>query len=950
MKKSRWLILVSLIICFLAFFTACDSTPALVRPTGLKIDLETQLLTWNGVTGADRYRVRIGTETEDVAETEYNLETMSLPAGEYTVQVMAVSENKEMKSSDWSKGVTYIKDEYTGLKFKLVDKTYYEVEKIGKASGDIVIPATYRGKPVRSIAAKAFTGKAAVKTVVIGENVKKIGARAFSNCSALTSVQFPDGLEEIGEYAFQNCRKLSSVKIPDGVKTISDCAFSYCREMTELTLGTGVVSIGASAFADCEKLETLVIPDGVKTLGESAFSLCDSLKTVRLGAGMETIGLKAFYNCDRLTSVDFGGTVTIGQEAFSECSALESIEIPDSVKTISKSAFYSCENLSDVAIGNGVDSIEMYAFTDTKLFENVKTGDLVYADKWLISYSSPDPEQVNSVNVTIAGDTAGIAAAAFNNCLVINSIAIPDSVKHIGNYAFAYCKNLTQLSIGSGVETIGDNAFYSCDYLATVVFGSENARLKTIGKYAFQGCDNLSAIVLPASVESIGTYAFEATSLWTNAKQGVIYAGIGGAKWAVGYNGNGGSVAIDNDTVGIAQYAFWQSAITDLTIPASVKTIGSNAFQKCESLKSVSILAASSDAEARLTEIPDFAFFGCTALQTIEIPEGIAKIGKSAFYECSYLTYVKFPDSLKTIGEFAFYKSSMVQLGFGETSQLETIARKAFQGCAVLGYEEYGAIKLPDSLKTIGDYAFYNCASLAEIVFGSGLETIGNYAFSGCAALKTLTLPENVKSVGNYAFRSCTAITELNLNHGLKTISKGAFYKCSGLSNIVLPATVETLGDMAFAYCSKVTGFVIPANVTSVGRLALYGCRNLTFYCEAESQPSEWNGMWNVLFRPVFWGCTLSEDKSYVVAYESTAEGVFNPLALNGISAPTRAGMVLEYWSLSSDLSTNDYSAEDVYKAPAGVTLYAKWVEASEIEPEPEPDSNPEEGADASEA
>lgn len=928
MKKFRWLLFVSLIVCFLTFFTACASEPMLSRPTGLKIDVENQILTWDGVEGAERYRVQIGTETEDIAETEYNLETMALEPGTYTVQIKAISGNEDVKNSAWSKGVTYIKEANTGLKFKLVDKTYYEVEKIGKASGDIEIPATYRGKPVRSIAAKAFTGKAAVKTVVIGENVKKIGARAFSNCSKLTNVQFPAGLEEIGEYAFQNCRMLTSVTIPDGVKEIKECAFSYCRSMTELTIGAGVEKIGPSAFADCEILETVVIPDNVKSLADRAFSLCDALKTVTIGKGMETIGVEAFYNCDQLTNINFGGTKTIGESAFYGCGAIETVKITDSVKTIANRAFEACEKLNDVTFGKGLSSIGMYAFLDTKLLTDAPSG-IVYVDKWLIVNKN-----TTTNTVTIADDTVGIAAGAFNGNPSFSNLLIPDSVKYIGVQAFSFCASLSIVGMGDGVESIANYAFYACKKLSRIEFDLEKAQLKSIGAYAFQSCESLASINLPSGIERIDKYAFEATPLWTNSA-GVVYAGVDGSKWAVGYTGGAKSVAIENGTVGIAEYAFWKAPITDLTIPASVKTIGPNAFNSCENLQSVSILApkdGTKDLPSLLKQIPDYAFFRCSALEKVELPAGIEKIGRSAFYGCVSLLYMAMPDSVQTIGEFAYYGSAIVLLDFSENSTLQTIERKAFQGCSIFGMA--GEIKLPNSLKTIGDYAFYKCEGLKELTIGNGVETIGNYAFSGCIALTKLTLPASVKAVGDYSFRGCTAMTTLSLNEGLKTIGKSAFYGCKGLTYVVLPTTVESLGDYAFRGCEKITGFVLPKTVATMGRHVLYGCKNLTFYCEAESQPEGWNGMWNSLFRPVFWNCTLSEDKSYVVSYKATEEGVFNPLALNGITAPTREGKVLEYWSLSEDLSTNDYSATDVYKAPAGATLYAKWVDAPEPEPE----------------
>jgi len=139
------------------------------------------------------------------------------------------------------------------------------------------------------------------------------------------------------------------------------------------------------------------------------------------------------------------------------------------------------------------------------------------------------------------------------------------------------------------------------------------------------------------------------------------------------------------------------------------------------------------------------------------------------------------------------------------------------------------------------------------------------------------------------------------------------------------PASVTTLGDYAFRNCGGLKSVVLPSTITAINKHAFNGCNNVTFYTDCEAKPADWLGHWNSSYRPVFWGCTLSADKSYVVSFVKTATSLINTGAINGISAPMREGYEFGGWATASGSSNVAYTMENVATAPNGTTLYAIW-------------------------
>ena len=251
------------------------------------------------------------------------------------------------------------------------------------ASGELVIPSTYEGKPVTSIGGSAFYNCSRITSARISESVTSIGGSAFSGCSRLTSVRIPDSVTSIGDRAFRYCGNLASVTIGNSVTSIGDLAFYDSVSLTSLTIPDSVISIGNRAFEYCG-LTSVIIGDSVTSIGSNAFAYCSSLESITFRGNAPNVfhivsdfakvfiyrgatgfvetfgGLPVVYKTalptDHLRYKVGGNTVTI-----TDCNEIVSgaLEIPltydgKPVTSIGDRAFWKCTNLTSVTIPDSV--------------------------------------------------------------------------------------------------------------------------------------------------------------------------------------------------------------------------------------------------------------------------------------------------------------------------------------------------------------------------------------------------------------------------------------------------------------------------------------------------------------------------------------------------------------------------------------------------------------------
>ena len=346
----------------------------------------------------------------------------------------------------------------------------------------------------------------------------------------------------------------------------------------------------------------------------------------------------------------------------------------------------------------------------------------------------------------------------------------------------------------------------------------------------------LFAVLLPL-VASAQTKV-EIDGIWYNlvskAKQAEVTSS-GGTKYSgsitipatVTYDGVAYSVT------SIGDYAFYYcSGLTAITLPEGVTSIGEWAFIGCTSLTAITLPEG-------VTSIGEKAFDGCSSLTDINIPEGVTSIGEEAFNGCSSLTAINIPEGVTSIGSSAFSRcSNLTTITIPENSQLTSIGSTAFYGCSNLT-----AINIPEGVTSIGYSTFSDCSSLTAITIpeNSQLTSIGDYAFFWCSSLTAITIPEGVTSIREEAFAHCSSLTAITIpeNSQLTSIGDYAFYGCSSLTAITIPESVTSIGKEAFGGCSSLTAITLPKSVSRIGSNAFANCPELTdVYCYAEKVPT----------------------------------------------------------------------------------------------------------------
>ena len=188
----------------------------------------------------------------------------------------------------------------------------------------------------------------------------------------------------------------------------------------------------------------------------------------------------------------------------------------------------------------------------------------------------------------------------------------------------------------------------------------------------------------------------------------------------------------------------------------------------------------------------------------------------------AYVPYGNKYTSNDKLGDYAFYRCSRLTNLILPSSVTE-IGWGAFDGCSGLT-----SMTIPSGVTWIGVYAFYGCSGLTSLTLPSSVTGIGSEAFKGCSGLTSLTLPSSVTSVGGSAFEGCSGLTSLTLPSSVTSIGKWAFKGCSGLTSLTIPSSVTSIGIAAFEGCSGLTSLTLLSGVTSIGNSAFSGCSGLT--------------------------------------------------------------------------------------------------------------------------
>lgn len=267
---------------------------------------------------------------------------------------------------------------------------------------------------------------------------------------------------------------------------------------------------------------------------------------------------------------------------------------------------------------------------------------------------------------------------------------------------------------------------------------------------------------------------------------------------------NNSIIPLDGSVTSIGNSAFFGcSEIADITIPDSVTSIGDGAFYNCHGLTSITIPDS-------VTSIDYQAFSGCSGLTSVIIGNGVISIGGSAFGQCFKLTSITIPDSVTSIGDGAFHNCVKIESLIVTTGNkkyhsannciIETDAKTLVVGCKT------SVIPSDGSVTSIGNSAFSGCNGLTSVIIPDSVISIGRNAFNSCSGLTSVTIPNSVISIGVGAFSYCDGLTSITIGNSVTSIGDNAFYDCSGLTSItMLSITPPKLGSNA-----------IPSNVTTI--------------------------------------------------------------------------------------------------------------------------------------
>ena len=754
----------------------------------------------------------------------------------------------------------------------------------------------------------------------------------------------PDGTRNISAGAFVGCTNIEELVLPSSLALIGDCAFYGLNNLQAVTFkGTSFddLSVGMYAFRNCDGLETVTLEEGSRltTLGEGAFMGCTSLESFSVPATMTKMGASVFADCSNLSTVDFaadGKTLEFGQNAFQNCTSLTTVNLPANVSKI-PGVFAGCTSLTEV----NVDPASTYFTSEDGVVYDVNKTEIIFFPSGKSGeYATPDTlttinngvfQNVKNISkMTISGSVTYIGNDAFNGASIdeiefvgepagalvigdnafrnasLGTLTLPSNTVSIGNSAF-YMVNADAIVLNEGITTLGDYAFWGAAdvsvtvpasvksigaycfsgyvesdwwdgdtyYCPEVTLTVENSMLETIGDYAFQGNTNIEDIEIPASVLSIGNYAFfECFELGdVTFAEGSVLKSIGAYAFAT------------YDRYDASSY------FTEITIPASVETIGAYAFYETNLEKVVF-----EDGEKDL-------FLGHTFVET-GYNESMGTYYRNVyrgnvFANCDYLEEVVLPSRLTTLEQSTFYYAGYYTSGLEvtisniENSRLTTIGEECFRSSYITSFvipksvSNLAPVTDPVSGETydrlgIGKNAFYGLYSyFTSITFEMGGTlplTIGAGAFDNAAKLENVVLPARLDTYNSYTgeviaplangalvFNSCDNLTSISieeaagsyytsLNGVLMTadmkeivlcpmsyegsftvpatvtnIHANAFLEATKLTELVFEGGVEDMhiGEAAFKKCTSLVNVVLSDNVATLGSEAFFGCTSL---------------------------------------------------------------------------------------------------------------------------
>ena len=504
---------------------------------------------------------------------------------------------------------------------------------------------------------------------------------------------------------------------------------------------------------------------------------------------LEQIGAYSFYQCTKVESFNLTSCTklkSIGICAFALCSSAVSITLPENspLSILPGGCFYNCSSLETFHVPSTIQVIQ----SDNP-------------DSWgVFGYCS----SLQSVTFSTNSQCIQIGNKVFVESGIV-SIQLPSLLQLISGFSFRIASNLERIEM---VED-EDSTFYTKDGLllrksthSLIFYPNKNMYVKN------------GIAIIPEFVKSIEQYAF---------------SGL-----------NCDVIEIPNTLTILGKSALGYTNVQTIIIPENIISFQPYVFECNYKLKNITF-------NNIFTEIPEYAFFNCYAIESFIIPTGVTTINNYAFYGCSLLQYIFVPNTVTKFGlgpfvncnsslkldfqngsylsfdnDFLYDKSgTIIILYLGNDKEIEIkdsvskINSGAFQNREIVTVKFANESHITD----IGDSAFSQCKYLKNIKLPSGIHNISQSLFSESSALQTIIIPKAVETIGIKAFYLCESLQniEFESNSLLTKIYNQSFSGCTQLQNIELPNSVTTIYSEAFRQCTHLTEFILPNSLDIMG-------------------------------------------------------------------------------------------------------------------------------------
>ncbi len=701
--------------------------------------------------------------------------------------------------------------------------------------------------------------------------MQEIAAGAFENCPNVSVLTFPASLQRIGSCAFKSSAiayltfegdkpevaadaDIFNSAYPNWIYYYNAHISSWAPNGETSWLGFPIVNLNPSSGLCGDNISWSVDEStGVLTLTGSGSTyinwnpdtnpvpwhhMADQITGIVLSEGITVLGSYAFMDCVNAVSVQIPSTLkVVNYRAFYNCSALTELSFPASLSALDTEDLYTLSSLSSIQIAPGATC---RAFTvDGVLYTTYDKNS--YNDGTKLIFCPP----ARSGELEVYAQTDRVPGNAIYNCTALTGIVFPEALTTLDNYAVRGCTALTSVTfLGDKPSVSSGSSFFSgCPAFTTVYYTDAHAASwAPNGETMWNGKKlvNRDTMYDPVS-GSCGAnvyytwYPLESRmEIWTDQSSTVAMSDFSGSSYQ--------------------PWAEYRTEIKTLTVGEHVSNVGNYAFYGCTGLKQINLSAS-------VATIGSSAFYGCTGLESLRLNEGLQTVNGSAFYYCTALTELVLPSTLKTLNS------------------------SAFRSCTSLD-----RVKLPASLSYVGYYAFQDCANLSAAVFlGSKPSTFYSYVFKNCDSdfsiyytsayanvwapngetswngwpialwldpisgdcgdgvtfyfdpdTRTLTVSGS-GAMADYADETALPwaeaaawIEHIVVESGVTAVGDWAFAGCENLLDVSLGADVARIGDFAFLGDAALTELTLPASVNAVNGSAFVRCSALDAFTVAD--------------------------------------------------------------------------------------------------------------------